>query len=162
MGKLIKKWVLNIDDVISVLALSGIIIITIVSVFLRFVMNSPLTWAEEVTLGLFVWLIFIGVSSTMKRQGHIGIDYFVRKMPESLRLVAEGIRYFAIYFVCIVVFLIMGLQLAIQAKLKITPVLGISYTMIDIAVPLGGLLALVHLTIHLINETKALRKKGEN
>ncbi|WP_100407498.1 TRAP transporter small permease [Bacillus solitudinis] len=162
MGKLLKKWVLNIDDVISVSALSGIIIITIVSVFLRFVVNSPLAWAEEVTLGLFVWLIFVGVSSTMKRQGHIGIDYFVRRMPNSVRIVAEALRYFTIYFVCIVVFLIMGLQFAIQAKLKITPVLGISYTAIDIAVPLGGLLACVHLTIHLVNEAKALRNKEEN
>ncbi|WP_163580912.1 TRAP transporter small permease [Gracilibacillus saliphilus] len=146
MWKRLWKYLLNIDDFITVTALSGVLIITIVNVFLRFVVNNPLVWAEEVTLALFVWLIFIGVSSTMKRDAHIGIDYFVRRLPSSLRYIVDLLRYFTIYFVLIIVFILLGLTITIQAEMKVTSVLRISYSYIYISVFLGGLLSLVHLT----------------
>ena len=147
---MVGKWINQIDDVIATIALTGILFITIVSVFYRFVLENPFAWAEEVTLGLFVWLVFIGVSSAIKRGGHIGIDYFVEKLPRPLKLVAIGIRAAAIYFVLIFGFIYLGYDLMSQAASKVTPVLGISYQWIDLAVPLGGLLTAYHFSRQLI------------
>ncbi|MEK3978520.1 TRAP transporter small permease [Psychrobacillus sp. FSL K6-2836] len=137
---MIKKWINQIDDILATIALTGVLTITIVNVFYRFILESPFAWAEELTLGLFVWVVFIGISSSMKRGGHVGIDYFVEKLPKGLKLGAIIIRAAAIYFVLIYGFIYLGYDLMAQASAKITPVLGISYQWIDLAVPLGGLL----------------------
>lgn len=145
-----KKLINQIDDVIGTLALIGILTITILNVFWRFILNKPFAWGEEVSIGLFVWLVFIGISSAMKRNRHIGVDYFVEKLPKPLKLVAIVIRAAAIYFVLLFVFVYLGYELMAQASSKLTPVLGISYQWIDLAVPLGGILTAYHFTRQLL------------
>ncbi|WP_053362757.1 TRAP transporter small permease [Bacillus sp. FJAT-27251] len=152
------KWFNAIDDVISTIALLVIILLTGINVLMRFVFSNPIPWAEEVTIGMFIWLVFIGVSSAMKREGHIGVDYFVNKMPKPLRLISELVRVAAMYYVLIFVFVILGYQLTSQAVNKVTPVLAISYQFIDMAVPIGGLLTAIHFTRILL---KSHRKNSE-
>ena len=158
---MVKKWFDPIDDILSVIAISAISALTIVNVFCRFILNSPISWAEEVTLGLFVWLVFIGISSAMKRDGHIGVDYFIQKMPKPFRIISMIIGAAAVYFVLIYVFMYLGMELTAQAAGKITPVLGISYQYIDFAVPLGGFLTAIHFTIKLIRSFQAESEKKE-
>ncbi|PJN91702.1 TRAP transporter small permease [Bacillus sp. mrc49] len=143
---MVIKWLKDIDDIIAVVALAGIIVFTSLNVFFRFVLNNPISWAEEMTLGLFIWMVFIGISSAMKRDGHVGVDYFVKKMPKPLRILSEIIRAAAIYYALIYVLMYLGLDLTSHAENKLTPVLGLSYRFIDIAVPLGGLLTAIHFT----------------
>lgn len=141
-----KKWFDRLDDVVATTALTGILFITIVSIFYRFVLGSPFAWAEEVVLGLFIWMVFIGISSAMKRGGHIGIDYFVERMPKPLKIIAKVIRALVLYYVLLYVLVYLGWGLTAQATHKLTPVLGIGYQLVDIAVPIGGLLTAYHLT----------------
>jgi TRAP-type C4-dicarboxylate transport system permease small subunit len=146
-GKImIKKWINAIDDGVATFALSAIILLTGTNVFSRYVLNKPLPWVEEIAIGLFVWLVFIGISSAMKRDSHIGVDYFVNKMPRSFRILCIVVRAVAIYYVLFYVFVNLGFDFTSQASSKITPILGISYQVIDIAVPIGGLLTAVHFT----------------
>ncbi|MCQ9618103.1 TRAP transporter small permease [Paenalcaligenes niemegkensis] len=147
-----KHWLKNIDDIIATIAVIGVISLTILNVVSRYALNHPIQWAEELAIALFIWFIFIGVSSSMKRDGHVGVDYFVRKLPRPLKILSEIIRAGAIYFVLIYVFIYLGSKLAAQASDKITPILGISYEVIDIAVPLGGLLTLIHFTSQLVSK----------
>jgi TRAP-type C4-dicarboxylate transport system permease small subunit len=148
---MIKKGFAIVDDLLSVIALSGITILTIVNVICRFVLNSPIAWVEEVTLGLFIWLVFIGISSAMKRGGHVGVDYFLERMPKFFRILFTIIGAFAVYFVLLYILVYYGINFAMQASGKLTPVLGINYQYINIAVPLGGLLTAIHFTIKLIS-----------
>ncbi|XXM70718.1 TRAP transporter small permease [Lysinibacillus sphaericus] len=143
---MILKWIKSVDDIISTIALSLIILLTGINVFLRFVMDNPVAWVEEVTIGLFIWVVFIGISSAMRRESHIGVDYFIKKMPKPLRILCEAIRAAAIYYVLIYVFVFLGIGLAEQAVSKVTPILGVKYLYIDAAVPLGGILAAIHFT----------------
>lgn len=148
---MIKTWFNRLDDIIATIALTGVLFVTITSVFYRFILSKPFAWAEEVTLGLFIWVVFIGISSAMKRGGHIGIDYFVERMPKPLQIASKIIRAGVIYYVLIFVLVYLGYELTSQASSKLTPVLGISYQWIDIAVPIGGLLTAYHFSRNLIS-----------
>lgn len=152
---MIRKWFNPVDDILSTFALTAISVLTIINVICRFVFNNPIVWAEEVTLGCFVWLVFIGISSAMKRGGHIGVDYFLNKMPRPLRIVFTVIGAIATYYVLIYVFVYLGMQLTSKAASKLTPVLGLSYQYIDIAVPLGGLLTAIHYTFNLVRSFRS-------
>lgn len=157
-----KKWLHNIDDFIASIALIGVVSITIANVIFRYIFNMPIHWAEEVSLAMYVWLVFVGASSTMKRQGHIGIDYFVEKLPESLKKVSKFLRSAILYFVFFYVLIYLGFELAANAGAKVTPTLRVSYIWIDVAVPLGGLLITYHYTRNLTKSSQQdLHMKGD-
>lgn len=158
---MLKKWLYSLDDAIAGIAVTGIVFLTFINVVARFIFNSPIGWAEEVTLGLFIWLVFVGMSSSIKDNGHIGVDYFVRKLPKPVAQAIRALKVVIIYAVLLGIFVGFGSQLTLKAASKITPVLGVSYQYIDIAVPLGGILATIHYTILLIRASKSV-KKGEN
>ncbi len=149
-----KRLINKVDDYLGVLALSGIITLISVNVFCRFVLKSPITWTEEVSLALFIWLTFIGVSSGVKVNSHLGIDYFVRKLPEAWYYRLQVFRLFVLLFVTLVVFVVWGSQFAIHGAAKVTPVLGISYTFINMAVPIGSFLAIYHIIRVLVKRDK--------
>ena len=48
--------------------------IVFVSVVFRYVLNSPLTWSEELASLLFAWLTFIGAYVGFRTRSHISID----------------------------------------------------------------------------------------
>ena len=134
---MMNKWINRLDDIIATIALAGIISFTSANVILRFVFNNPFAWAEEVSLGLHIWVVFIGISSTMKRDGHVGIDYFVEKLPELPKKIAVMIRRLVIYAVLLYVLIYLGIKYTMQIS-TITPVLGISGKWIVVAIPIGG------------------------
>jgi TRAP-type transport system small permease protein len=157
MLKIMKKVFYNLDDAISVIALVGIIVVTSANIFFRYVLNSAIMWSLEVSLAFFVWLVFVGTSSAMKRDQHIGIDYFVNRLPKPLKYIAVTLHALVIYGILIFIFIMLGSQLAQSAAAKTTTVLNISYTFIDIAVPIGGVLTLIHFTLLLIKKYKHQR-----
>lgn len=158
---MIKSGLNAIDDVVSAVALVGVILLTGINVLLRYVFNAPIAWTTEVALGLFIWFVFIGISSAMKRDGHVGVDFFVKKLPKPLRILSEIIRGTAVYFVLIYVFIYLGFQLTIMATGKLTPILGISYQLINIAVPIGGAITAIHFTKKFVLSLRTeLRNEG--
>ncbi|MET3504716.1 TRAP transporter small permease [Halalkalibacter oceani] len=155
------KWLKWLDDGIATFALSAIILLTGTHVFSRYVLNHPLPWVEEVTIGLFVWFVYIGISSAMKRNSHVGVDYFVNKMPRPLRIISLFIRAAAIYYVLFYIFIYLGMDFTMQASSKLTPILGISYQAINIAVPIAGLFTSIYFTRSFIRTLQLeFRKEG--
>lgn len=148
---MIQRRLNIIDDIVSTIALVGVVGLTGINVILRYAFNHPVPWIEEIVLALFIWLVFIGISSTMKRDGHVGVDFFVNKMPRNVRIISEVVRAAAIYYVLIYVFVYLGSSLTLQATNKLTPILGLSYQIIDIAIPIGGILTAIHFTKTLIS-----------
>lgn len=157
MGSRLKKFFLNLDLVIASVALVLVVAITVANVFMRFVLHDPVKWAEEASLALFVWLTFIGASSVMKGDEHVSIDIIFDKASESVKKILYWIKYIVMLAVLLFVFIVLGYELTVNAWDKITPILRIRYTFIDIAIPLGGLLASVQLIRLMI---KNARKAG--
>jgi TRAP-type C4-dicarboxylate transport system permease small subunit len=56
-----KNWpkliLLNLDAIITGAALIATTSLVLLNVFMRYFLNSPLTWSEEVATTCFVWTI---------------------------------------------------------------------------------------------------------
>ena len=63
------------------LALMGLLIFT--NVALRYLFNSGLTWAEELSRFLFVWTVFLGAIGALKDNNHLGFTSLVKKLSPS-------------------------------------------------------------------------------
>lgn len=61
-------------------ALSLMAVFVFGNVILRYFFNSGLTWAEEVSRFLFIWLIFLGAILALRDNEHLGVDTLVRKL----------------------------------------------------------------------------------
>jgi TRAP-type C4-dicarboxylate transport system permease small subunit len=61
-----KAFLIVVHGAIFVLVVAGVV--------LRYVFNDPLTWGEELIVGLFTWMVFIGASAAVRTHMHIRID----------------------------------------------------------------------------------------
>jgi TRAP-type C4-dicarboxylate transport system permease small subunit len=65
------------------LGLMGIFIFG--NVVLRYFFNSGITWAEEFSRFLFVWLVFLGALGAFKDNSHLGFTSLVQRLPSGLK-----------------------------------------------------------------------------
>ena len=66
-------------------SIAAIVLITIASVWYRYVLHAPLSWTEQVCRILFVWSVFAGAAVLYRQMLHIAIDMFVVMMPERIQ-----------------------------------------------------------------------------
>jgi TRAP-type transport system small permease protein len=76
-------------DVTAAWALVGLVavMVAVVStqVALRYVFNSSLHWADEVSRLCFVWTMFLAIPLGLKSGAHIGVDILTARLPAALR-----------------------------------------------------------------------------
>jgi TRAP-type C4-dicarboxylate transport system permease small subunit len=136
------------------LALMGILILS--NVFLRYVFNSGITWAEEVSRILFVWLIFLGAIGALKDNNHLGFTSLVQRMPPTLKKITYIVS--NILVVCCLWIMFTGsLEMTVMTRHTLFPATGIpvAYTY-----GVGILVSSAMLIIILFNLYKAFFVKG--
>lgn len=148
-----------LDDWLGKIAICLIVVITICAVFMRYVLNDPLQWVEEVLIILYIWAIMLGATSAMKAEQHVSIDAFTTLLPVKV----QGYLRVLNHVLCIIIlgaFGVLGFQLAMEAGEKITPILGLKYTYVDIAVPVGAFWMVIHLVRLLLRDLKKICKES--
>lgn len=55
------------------------------NVLLRYLFNSGLPWAEELSRFLFVWVTFLGAIEAMIQNKHLGFSSLIVKMPRTVK-----------------------------------------------------------------------------
>lgn len=149
MRKRCKKLLYNADEYLAALCAVSLVAVTLMGVFMRYVLSNPIKWTEEVSLGLFVWYIFLGASSAVKKNLNITIEFVVELFPKKVQDVIAIFSYLLTYAV-MTVMVVIGIRFCIQTQLKITPVLRLPYTVIASALPVGFGLMMIHQTIQLV------------
>jgi len=59
------------------------------AVFVRYLLNQPIGWSEEVGTYLMLWAAFLGAGYTLQTDGHIGVDLISRRLPRGIRTKLE-------------------------------------------------------------------------
>jgi TRAP-type transport system small permease protein len=68
-----------------ILIMAGMVVVVSTQVFLRYVLNLSLDWAEEISRLLFVWSIFLAIPLGIKRGSHLSIVLLTERLPPGLR-----------------------------------------------------------------------------
>ena len=87
----IDRWMTRILDG-AVVALSGLLFLLLnYAVFTRFVLNSSVSWSEELPAHVLAVLTFIGAAYLTRTSEHLGFDAVVRILsPRVKRVVMAG------------------------------------------------------------------------
>lgn len=152
-----KRWFryfLHLDDFLSAIFVIALVVIVNFAVFMRFVVGKPLTWSEEMGIALFIFITFVGMSSVTKTDSHLRIDILIGRFPRAVETVLELIRKLIVIFVLAVVFIYYGIGLMEISVNKMLPVTKIPYYYLDLALPVGAALSLIHLARSIVNHFK--------
>ena len=61
-----KKILSNLDLALAGVAFVILIVVTFGGVIMRYILSSPLAWAEEVQLWMFLWITFLGAGAAFR------------------------------------------------------------------------------------------------
>jgi len=131
-----------IEQITAVLTGLLVVIVT-ANVFARYVLQIGMTWAEEVTILFFVWVVFLGAYVAYRRRAHLAITFVVDRLPAGARKAAIVLATTLIgLFLVIVVWSGFDLVERTFAFGRLTAMLGISAAWGYLAVPVSGCLIL--------------------
>ncbi|WP_207459249.1 TRAP transporter small permease [Azospirillum sp. SYSU D00513] len=107
------------------------------AVVMRYVFETPIQWTEEMSGFLMIWIVMIGAVVAERDDQHLTIPLLTEALPNRI---AAGVN---LVTSLLSVGLLMalawyGYSLAMKAQFKFTQILKISWTWIDLAVPLGA------------------------
>lgn len=80
-------------------------VITLCAVFMRYVMNAPLLWSDEITGWCLVALVMLGVAEAYRRGDHIAIDLITGKLKGPARKAQLFFADAAVLVLAVVLFL---------------------------------------------------------
>ena len=129
-----------------VLILVGMVLNVIWQVFTRFFTSSPSAFTNELARYLMIWLGILGAAYISGKQEHVAIDFFVKKLNNSLRRFIDRFVLLSILSFAFFVMIIGGINLVyITLKLEqYSPSLQIPLALVYSIIPISGLLIIFY------------------
>ena len=119
-----KKFIVNIDQYVSAVLFIVIMVLLFLQVVTRYVFRHSFTWTEELSVLLFVWMTYMGVSSAVTYRKNLRIDALLDVVPfrvKKLLLIISDVIFILFNLYLIVPFV----ELIGSIGGSRTPILGI-------------------------------------
>jgi len=136
--------VANIPEAIGGVTMLAITLVLFAGVVWRYFFVDPLTWSDEISRLLFVWLAFVGAAVGVKRGSHSAVAFFEARMPAHWRRVMALIALAAIAVMACVLLYAGAVETAENTG-QLMPVTRVSRGWQYAAVPFSGALMLIYL-----------------
>lgn len=125
--------------ILAMVLLVGMVVIISVNVFMRYVLNSGLTWAEEIAKLLVVWFTFISLAVGVKQGLHISIHILPRKLPKWFNFTLDLLKDLLVLLLGIVL-LVYGIKLIGFTSRSIMPATKLPGSLLYFILPFSGVL----------------------
>jgi len=141
--KTFERYFLGANRWALIVLLAAMACLIFVNVALRYLTNQSIEWAEEVSRHLMIWLTFLGAGPVLRYGGHIAIDNLQDALPVRFAIVVR-------VFVALLLFAFFGLMVWYgwlymgRTMFQLTAATQIPFAYIYAAMPVGGVLMLVH------------------
>ena len=144
--KTFERYFLTANRWALITLLASMAVIIFVNVTLRYLTNQSLEWAEEVSRHMMIWLTFLGAGPVLRYGGHIAVvnlqDAFPRVVAIAIRLFVAVLLFTFAGFMVWYGWLYMG-----RTMFQLTAVTQIPFAYIYAAMPVGGVLLILHLLL---------------
>lgn len=112
-------------------------------IFFRYVLNSSLSWSDEVALIIFGWAAFLFIASAYLHDKHVRVEVLTEKLPPRWRVragaAADGLA--GGYLLTLLVSSIQAIEIVGRMR---TDALQLPITIHFVAIPVATVLMLVH------------------
>ena len=132
----VNRWAL-------IVLLAAMAVIIFANVALRYLTSQSIEWAEAVARHLMIWLTFLGAGPVLRYGGHIAVDSLQDGLPRAaavaLRVLIAALLLGFFGFMVWYGWLYMQ-----RAQFQTTAATQISFAYVYAAMPVGGVLLVVH------------------
>ncbi|MBE8577793.1 MULTISPECIES: TRAP transporter small permease [Vibrio] len=149
----------NIEEILASIAISITVLVVIVNVVLRYGFGFVVPWSEELSVICFIWAVYLGISSCYKHKLHMGVDVVVAMLPEKAKIP---------FRLCVSVFLLaLNILMAVLSyqylmlSNKVTPVMGVSYFVINGVLLLCFSLMAIHTVRFIASDVASLKRSSK-
>ena len=145
----ISFWVARVTGVVATVMAAMLVGSLIISIFFRYVIGSALSWPEEISLILFVWIVLLTGSMGVRQDFHVRLTIFVSKLPKTPRIILERI---VLVLIAAFGWLLMysGYDLIERTAENLTPTLRLPLDWINYSAPVCGAMILLHSLTRLV------------
>jgi C4-dicarboxylate transporter DctQ subunit len=152
-------WFENTFLISGMLAVSAILFFNVV---LRYVFSAGLSWAEELSRYIIIWMVTIGIGAAARENIHMRITALI-DLTKNKKL-HFWVNLFALVsgFIFSIFLIIFGIRLVISMIMnnQLSPAMELPLWIVYAAIPLGGLLMTYRLTQSLILKVNEFKKLG--
>ena len=139
----LSDWTNRVSEVGLFIFMILMVIVTTLQVVFRFFFTA-LSWSEEMSCFLLVFVSLLGTAIAFKRGSHIAINFLIDKVrPGAKRLILTLIQALGLVFFGIVSFYGAGLMRAEASQL--TPSMEISMKWVYLMYPAVGAVIMLHM-----------------
>ena len=135
------------------LLIGAIVLITLAAVWWRYVIEDPLSWTEQLSRILFVWVTFLGAAVLYREKNHITIDMFLGMMPPPLKALMVWLIELAMLLFIVVLF-VYGLKLSLDTLTQTFGALDISPASFYFAAPVSAAMMFLFFIERLVDPSK--------
>ena len=146
----------QIEKIVSFILVILTVLLTGMQVFFRYVLNSPLSWTEELARFALVWLVFWGSAIAIRRKRHLSIPFFVNLLPKKIKIYIDMFNKILI-IVFLGILLYTGYEVMLETQEIVTPALGISYLWFYIIVPISCAFMLLQIAFIIFEDFKKIK-----
>ncbi len=152
--KIVKKLsdaLFQVEKAIAVLLMSVILISIILGVIFRYFLNSPLTWTDELSIYMLIWLTFVGGSMSVKNGKAASLDLVFEKVSVKMQRIFLFIGYaFVIAFSSVVTYMAIKWISNPAVMTQLSPGLKVSMFLPYLSIPFGLFCLTIHACNHLL------------
>ena len=158
----------TIDKIVSYLIKASEIVMVLISVIMtiamfllvvnRYLFGTGITWTEELTRFINIWMILLGASVLARDNQHINVTILDGFLKGKAILALQIIRNL-IYIVFSILLVYLGLQTLNVVAAQTSANMLIKMNYVYLAIPLGSLLTILYLAL---NSLKLIKKEQNN
>jgi len=156
----LKKILDRSLETLVIVVMAVLVLDVLWQVFTRRILNDPSTVTEELATFMLVWVALLGAAVAMGRGAHLGIDYFVGKLPQRARLATEVFVFFCVAAFSLLVMIVGGVDL-VASNLELgqeSPALRVNMGYVYLAVPISGFFLTLYSVIGLVERLQMLKR----
>ncbi|MES2941811.1 MAG: TRAP transporter small permease [Pseudomonadota bacterium] len=144
--KTFERYFLGANRWVLIGLIAAMAVIIFVNVALRYLTSQSLEWAEEVSRHMMIWLTFLGAGPVLRYGGHIAVENLQDSLPRpfaiAIRAVVAALLFAFFGFMIWYGWLYMG-----RTMFQLTAVTQIPFAYIYAAMPVGGVLLIIHMLL---------------
>jgi len=158
--KTIKKILDRSLELLVMVVVVVLVIDVLWQVFTRFILKNPSTWTEELAVFMLIWVSLLGAAVALGRGAHLGIDYFVGKLPARIRVFTEVFAFLCVALFSFTVMILGGVELVVDTLRleQISPAINVKVGYVYLAVPISGFFLVLYSIIGLCERLAELVK----
>lgn len=144
MWKRFMNGINSATEWLTAVFLSVMVLLIFAQIVSRLFFSSSFAWTEELARYLMIWSTFLGASFAFKYGAHIGVEVFVRKLPNLVKNIVQVIASLA----SLVFFIFMiskGWEIIGRSMVQTSPALEIPMGYVYMIFPISGVLMCLNL-----------------